>query len=174
MKIKTFTKRMVLAIMVILVNQGFSYAQGQNPNVKQNIVVGELGYAATTFDDVVASGSYGVGMTALFPVSKSKFGVGFHWNVGMRLGLVDSEYATVPVRLGPTVGYHFKDQFFIAMPVNILCDISAGSDVSTGWGMELSPSIYLGKKWGIYFGPNMCVPFSGGDVGFGFKAGLQF
>ncbi len=166
----------MFAFMVVLVNLGFGYAQGRSSyRTTKNIVVLELEYAATSFEDVRGSGSYGVGMTALFPVSGSKFGAGFHWNVGMRFGLVDSKYATVPVRFGPSFGYHFKDQFFIAMPVDVLCDISAGSNLPTSWGIELSPAIYLGKKWGIYFGPNLCVPFaSGGKVSCGFKAGLQF
>ncbi len=170
--------KVLIAIMVMLANVSVGFAQNDesvsfsSPG-RWNLVVAEIGYAASTFSEPKLSGSYGWGMTVLGSMKGSKFGSGVHFEQCFNLGLVDSDWCSMPIKLGPAFAYRFKEQTFITLPVCFVCAVPIGDDASTGWGMEISPTVYLGKKWGIYFGPNISIPFSGGDVNCGFKAGIQ-
>ena len=90
-------------------------------------------------------------------------------------GLSDFNYDEI--RLGPAIGYYFTPKIFISMPLDVLCDVYFGDndETKTAWGIALAPAIYLGKKAGIFIGPQFQVGFSSGSkVSCGFRAGIYF
>ncbi len=138
----------------------------------------EVGYAASTFDDVKLSGSYGMSLTGLPWQIKNNFYAGYYLSpLNFNFGLVDSDYTSDVIKLGPALGYYFKPTIFVTLPVAALCNVHFhGSDTQLAWGMEISPTFYVGsKKFGLYAGPMLTVGFTGGTkADFGFKAGIYF
>lgn len=137
----------------------------------------EVGYFASSFDDVKASGHYGVAWSILPWKIADRFYVGAYVSpFNFNYGLVPSDFTTDVIKFGPQIGYYFTPQIAVTLPVNVLCDVYfEGTDTSTLWGLEFAPTIYVGKKFGIYAGPLANVGFySGSKFDFGFRAGLYF
>jgi len=135
----------------------------------------EAQYTATSFEDVKLSGSYGLAYTILPWEIASSLYVGFHLSpFNFNFGLVDTQVASGIVKLGPALGYRFSSLFCIAMPVSVVCNIySIDKKTKTAWGMECSPSLYVGKRFGVFAGPSMFMGFQGNaKVNFGFRAGI--
>lgn len=142
----------------------------------------EIGYTAARFDGVKETGSYGVGLTFLPWNIVDNLYVGFHLSpFSFNFGLVDSDFVTDVVKLGPAIGYYFTPKIFVALPVVALCSVSF-TDPETGksktmaeWGMACAPSIYIGNKFGVYVGPFFSMGFKGKTkINCGFRAGFYF
>ena len=138
----------------------------------------ELEYAASSFDDVKLSGTYGIGMTAMPLQIKNNFYAGFHVSpCNFNFGLVDSDYTSDLIKFGPALGYYFKPTVFITLPVDALCNVYfKGSDTKTAWGMSVAPTLYAGsKKIGVFAGPMFTAVFTGEtNTSWGFRAGIYF
>lgn len=145
----------------------------------------EIGYTAGTFDDIKASGSYGFGWTILPWNLVDNLYAGIHFSpLNFNFGLVDSDFTTNVIKLGPAIGYYLTPNIFVSMPVTALCTVSFKSINEDGkkesktklsWGMAWAPSIYVGKKVGIYVGPVFSMGFEGKTkVDCGFRAGFYF
>lgn len=141
----------------------------------------EVGYSASSFEDVKMSGSYGIGITFLPWELTDRF----YWGLNMlsmyiNNGLVDSDLATLNFKVGPALGYYFNEKTIVSMPVDVVCslwNVPNSTKTKLYWGMQFSPSVYLGlsKKFGIYLGPQLTIGFSkGSEATFGFNAGLYF
>ena len=138
----------------------------------------EVGYDASTFDDVKRSGSYGLSMTGLPWHLTDKLYVGYHFSpFYFNFGLVDSDYTSDVIKFGPALGYYFKPTIFLALPIVAVCDVYfKGTDTKTAWGMAWAPSLYAGgKKIGVFAGPMFTLGFTGETkVNVGFRAGIYF
>lgn len=136
----------------------------------------ELDYTASSFKDVRRSGYYGIGWTRLEWKLYSRLYLGFHCApLNFNFGLVDSDSAGSIIRLGPAIGYYFAPNVFVSMPIDICMSIiySGKSDTTLGWGMIFTPSIYIGKKFGVSIGPALSIPFTkNASVSAGFRAGI--
>lgn len=145
----------------------------------RNSLLWEIGYSASSFDDVKLSGSYGFSGTILPWKLVNRLYIGIHFSaLNFNFGLVDSEYASCDIKFGPALGYYFTETTFVSMPINIVCNVNPegkSDKTRTAWGMQVSPSIYLGKNFGIYIGPQLTIGFSeGSKANIGFKAGVYF
>lgn len=138
----------------------------------------EVGYTASTFDDVKLSGSYGLSMTMLPWEITDNLYVGFHFSpFHFNFGLVDKDFTSDVIKLGPALGYYFTPTIFVSLPVMAVCDVYfQGSDTKTSWGMACAPSLYVGNnKFGVFAGPMFSLPFEGeSKVNTGFRAGIYF
>ena len=138
----------------------------------------EISYCASTFKDIKQSGSYGMSWTSLPWKIAPHFYIGYHFSpFNFNFGLVDSSMTSDVIKLGPAVGYYLTPKTFIAMPLDILCDVYFDSDnkTKTAWGTSIAPTIYVGSKGGIFLGPQFTVGFSeGSEVVCGFRAGVYF
>lgn len=138
----------------------------------------EISYCASTFKDVKQSGSYGMSWTSLPWKIAPRLYIGYHFSpFNFNFGLVDSSMTSDVIKLGPAVGYYLTPKTFVAMPLDIICDVYFDSDnkTKTAWGMSLAPTIYVGSKGGIFLGPQFTVGFSeGSEVVCGFRAGVYF
>lgn len=138
----------------------------------------EIGYAASDFDDVKLSGSYGLSMTMLPWEITDNLYVGFHFSpFYFNFGLVDKNSTSDVIKLGPALGYYFTPTVFVTLPVVAVCDVYfEGSDTKTSWGMSWAPSLYVGNnKFGVFAGPMFSLPFKGeSKVSTGFRAGIYF
>lgn len=136
----------------------------------------EITYAASSFEDVKLSGSYGLSWTMLPWEIAPKIYAGIHFSpLNFNYGLSDFNYDEI--RFGPAIGYYFTPKLFISMPLDVLCDVYFGDDdeTKTSWGLALAPSIYIGSKGGVFLGPQLSIGFSGDSkVSCGFRAGIYF
>lgn len=137
----------------------------------------EVSYTASSFDDVKATGFYGLGFTLLPAELTPQLYGGFHCSpVNFNFGLVDRQMASTLVALGPAVGYYIRPGIFVTMPLDLLCNIYSVDDrTTTSWGMALAPSLRVGGRFGVFVGPYFSLGFaSGSKVQCGFQAGLYF
>lgn len=136
----------------------------------------ELIYTANTFEDIKASGYYGIGWTTLPWKVEENIYAGFHFSpVNFNYGL--SDFNIDVIKLGPAIGYYFTPRIFISAPLDLTCVVYFGDNnkSKTSWGLSLAPSLYIGSKAGIFIGPNFNVAFTGGSkVHCGFRAGIYF
>lgn len=143
---------------------------------ERKIGIYEITYAAGSFEDVKLSGTYGFSWTLLPWEIAPKLYVGIHFSpLNFNYGLNDFNYNEI--RLGPAIGYYFTPKIFLSMPLDLLCDVYLGNndETKTAWGMALAPAICLGKKAGIFIGPQFQVGFSSGSkVSCGFRTGIYF
>lgn len=100
-----------------------------------------LTYFAQDFDDVKLSGHYGLAIDAL-NIGGSLFG--FNATLGsFNWGLVDKDYTTDVMLLGPNVAYEFAPNIIVALPAQVMCTVSfEGTDTKTSWGWAISPRLY--------------------------------
>jgi hypothetical protein len=92
---------------------------------------------------------------------------GFNFNNG--LAAVSTQEGTL-LYLGPAIGYQLGSLFFVGGSLDLTCGIY---DKKTYWGLDFSPTLYFGKKFGVYAGPRFSVGFSSGsEFETGFRAGL--
>lgn len=85
---------------------------------------------------------------------------------------------------GPQLGYYFTPAVFLAVPLDVVCETMVGSNTKqleqvgaedTFWGLSLLPSIYIGKKFGVYAGLVLNIPFvDNAEVTCGFRTGIYF
>ena len=138
----------------------------------------EVGYAASTFDDVKLSGSYGLSMTMLPWKITDNLYVGFHLSpFYFNFGLVDKNLTSDVIKLGPALGYYFTPTIFVTLPLMAVCDVYfQGTDTKTSWAMACAPSLYVGNnKFGVFAGPMLTLPFEGeSKLNTGFRAGFYF
>lgn len=138
----------------------------------------ELVYSAASFDDVKLTGSYGISFTILpWKMAPQLYG-GIHCSpLNFNYGLVDSDYTSSVVKLGPALGYYFTPKMFLAVPLDLICDIytNGNDETETAWGMSLAPTVYIGSGGGVFFGPQFTIGFEGdSDISCGFRAGIYF
>ena len=139
-------------------------------------LVGNLSYAAGSFKEAKLSGSYGLSLTVWPWKIAPRLYAGMHVSpFNLNYGLNDY-FNYDEVRFGPAVAYYFTPKIFISMPLNVLCQIYEDDNkTKTGWGMGLAPAVYLGRKVGIFFGPQFTIGFSGNSkVSCGFRTGIYF
>lgn len=138
----------------------------------------EVSFCASSFEDVKLSGSYGLSWTSLPWKLAPRLYAGYHLSpFNFNFGLVDSSMTSDLIKLGPAIGYYFTPKIFVAMPLDVLCDVYFDSDdnTKTAWGMSLAPTVYIGSKGGVFIGPQFTIGFSGGsEVSCGFRAGIYF
>lgn len=138
----------------------------------------ELSYCASSFEDVKLTGSYGLSWTSLLWKLAPRLYAGYHFSpFNLNYGLVDSSLASDKIKLGPAIGYYFTPKIFVAMPLDVICDVYFDSDdnTKTEWGMSLAPTVYVGGKGGVFIGPQFTIGFfEGSEVSCGFRAGLYF
>lgn len=137
----------------------------------------EVGYSASSFEDVKLSGSYGISWT-IFPwkiASESYLGIHFS-PLNVNFGLVDSDYTTDIIKVGPSLGVYITPKICVAVNLDAMCVVYFESDdTKTAWGMSLEPAIYLGSSAGIYVGPQFTMSFEGDSkIDCGFRAGIYF
>lgn len=159
--------------------QNHSVAKYQQNDFEEErkVVVGEIGYAASTFEDVKLSGSYGMSMLALPWKVYTNTYVGMNISpFNINCGLVDSDYVSDVIKFGPAIGYYFTPKIFIAMSLNAVCNVYfEGSDTKSQWGMSLEPTFYAGRKRGVFIGPQFTIGFQeNSELSCGFRAGVYF
>lgn len=134
-----------------------------------------LTYFACDFEDVKASGHYGLTLDML-NIGGSLFG--FNTTLGsFNYGLVDKEHTTDLILFGPNVSYEIVQNVILSLPVQAMCNVSfEGSDTKTTWGWAISPRLYysFGKV-----NVNAGILVNGGfkkeeDVTCGFTVGIGF
>ncbi len=134
-----------------------------------------LTYFACDFEDVKASGHYGLTLDML-NICESLFG--FNTTLGsFNYGLVDKEHTTDLILFGPNVSYEIVQNVILSLPVQAMCNVSfEGSDTKTTWGWAISPRLYysFGKV-----NVNAGILVNGGfkkeeDVTCGFTVGIGF
>ncbi|MCD8394494.1 MAG: LysM peptidoglycan-binding domain-containing protein [Bacteroidales bacterium] len=138
-------------------------------------------YNAISFDSVDKSGTYGFGWTVSPWEIASEFRGGFDFSLGWNLGLGGKDNEGCFVGLGPAFSYYISDNVNVLIPIDVCCSVIFGHDEEgddktfTSWGMQIAPQLYLGHKFGIFFGPQLTIGFSkGSDTEFGFRAGIFF
>ena len=130
-----------------------------------------MGYSATSFDYAKASGCYGIGGTALWNLAGRLY-LGFNYSINYNYGLVDFDYSTLLFKFGPALGFHFSEGFMVAVPADVICAVFGEE---TAWGMQIAPTLYLGKTFGVYLGPQFSFAFAeGSTTSIGFRVGLFF
>ena len=138
----------------------------------------EAGYAASTFDDIKLSGSYGLSMTVLPWEIADNLYAGFHLSpFHFNFGLVDKDFTSDVIKAGPMLGYYFTPTIFVTLPILAVCDVYfEGTDTKTAWGMACTPSLYVGNnKFGVFAGPMFSMGFEGASkVNTGFRAGIYY
>ncbi len=186
----------MLTIMVVLANLSLCYAQDESPKENVDTITSqrvsdntdsfeqnrkkwviEIGYEAGDIRIPRTTGAYGIAMTVLPWKLAPRFYLGCHVTfAGLNFGLVDWGKATYVMKVGPTWGYYFSEKIFMAMPVNVVCELKMSREAPAAlWGLQMSPAFYFGKKCGVYIGPQVKIPFSGIDVAtLGFRAGMYF
>lgn len=134
-----------------------------------------LTYFACDFEDVKASGHYGLTLDML-NIGESLFG--FNTTLGsFNYGLVDKEDTTDLILFGPNVSYEIVQNVILSLPVQAMCNVSfEESDTKTTWGWAISPRLYysFGKV-----NVNAGILVNGGfkkeeDVTCGFTVGIGF
>ena len=134
----------------------------------------EFGYSGGTFKEAKETGSYGMSLTYLPWEVASDLYLGLRVQpFAFNYGLVDSEFATDEIRLGPAVGYYISQNIVMTMSYDIMCVFGfGGSDTKAVWGMSISPALYIGKR-GLYLGPQFTKSFKGGGkMNTGFRIGF--
>ncbi|HIR72131.1 MAG TPA: LysM peptidoglycan-binding domain-containing protein [Candidatus Coprenecus pullicola] len=140
----------------------------------------EVMYTAGSFEDVKFSGMYGFGFTMHPWEIAPDLYAGFHFSpLNFNFGLVPEGYESDVVMLGPAIGYYFTPAIFISAPLDVICNVSFGigrdDKVYTKWGLSLSPSVYIGRKFGVFLGPVFSISFvKNAEVVCGFRAGIFF
>ena len=132
-------------------------------------------YLAESFDDVKASGHYGLNLDAL-SIGGSLFGASVTV-ASFNYGLVPSDYTNDYITFGPNVSYEVVENVVVALPVQCVCGVSfEGTDTKTTWGWSLTPSAYLWiNKVALTAGIVVNGAFSSGSkVCCGFTAGVRF
>ena len=140
----------------------------------------EIGFTSLSFEAVKASGMYGFGFTMLPWEIAPDLYAGFHFSpLNFNFGLAPEGYESDMIMLGPAIGYYFTPTVFISAPLDLICNVSFGlgndDKVYTDWGLSLLPSIYIGKKFGVYAGLVLNIPFvDNAEVTCGFRTGIYF
>lgn len=132
----------------------------------------EAYFSAGSFDYIKESGHYGASIN-FFPWEIcNKFYAGIHLTfLDFNYGLSDNNFTEF--KIGPAFQLCLSQSVFIAMPVNLV--ISTDFEHSVGWGANIAPAIYFGKKGGIFAGPQFTFGFSeGSKAQTGFRAGIFF
>jgi hypothetical protein len=133
----------------------------------------EAGYLAGSFDEPKYTGFYGFS-SSLYTESSSGLWTGMHFGFNFNNGLAAASSAEgTLLYLGPAIGYKLSSLFFVGGSVDLTCGIYDKSDKKTNWGLDISPTLYFGKKFGVYVGPRFTIGFSkGSEFETGFRAGL--
>lgn len=98
----------------------------------------EVSFCASSFEDVKLSGSYGLSWTSLPWKLAPRLYAGYHFSpFNFNFGLVDSSMASDLIKLGPAIGYYFTPKIFVAMPLDILCDVYFDSNDNTKTAADL-------------------------------------
>lgn len=144
----------------------------------------EVQFMATSFKSVKASGKYGLGVIALPWEVAPDLCVGGHMSLAVNFGLASKGWETFTAMFGPQLGYYFTPAVFLAVPLDVVCETMVGSNTKqleqigaedTFWGLSLLPSIYIGKKFGVYAGLVLNIPFvDNAEVTCGFRTGIYF
>lgn len=139
----------------------------------------QFGYFATNFDYVKESGHYGFGWTALYWQMAPSLYAGFHFSpVNFNFGLVDIDYTSDIIMLGPAIGYSISPNVLLSTPLDVMCNVfydSNSSKTHSVWLMSLSPTVFIGRNYGVYLGLMLTIPFeSSSKVTCGFNAGIFF
>lgn len=143
-----------------------------DPWAERNNGTVEIFYDASSFEYAKLSGKYGVSGTIL-PWEMAKqtyFGIHFQ-GVAFNYGLNDFHFDEI--RLGPAFAYYFTPKVFVSVPVDVICSVVFTDKPTTGWGMGITPSLYVGKDAGIFFGPSLTWDFNG-NANFGFRVGFYY
>ena len=171
-------KKIFMAFLMMYASSGVVMAQSaeQEKEVKYKKSYFELSYSATSFDEAKASGCYGISWTMLPWKLAGGLYLGFNLSpFNFNFGLVDSDYTTDVIKFGPALGFHFSRGFMVAVPVDVTCAVGFGDETSTAWGMQIAPTLYLGKTFGVYLGPQFSFAFAeGSTTSTGFRVGLFF
>ena len=99
-------------------------------------------------------------------------GIGGEFRIGFNYGLVDSDYASVLLLVGPAYGYAI-DKLFISTSLNF-CGLYI-PDYGFECGVALMPKVALKLgKVQPWFGVNASYGAGADDVAFGFQVGVGF
>lgn len=136
----------------------------------------ELFFSSSSFEDAKGSGTYGMSWTMYPWKIVPRLYAGIHFSpFGFNFGLNDLTCDVV--RFGPSLGFYITPKILVSMPLDVMCTIyfDENDNEKTAWGISVSPAIYVGKKVGIFFGPQLSAGFSdGSDVTCGFRTGIYF
>lgn len=135
-----------------------------------------LTYFAQDFDDVKASGHYGLTLDVL-NIGGSLFG--FDITMGsFNYGLVDKNLTYDMMLFGPNVSYEVAQNLILSVPAQVLCSVYFGekSKTETTWGWAISPRAYYSYgRVSIHAGIMVNGFFKNGDsVTCGFITGIGF
>lgn len=151
-------------------------ALGMDFESQRKLSTYEITYVASSFENAKLSGTYGISWSILPWKLAPRLYSGVHFSApNFNFGLSDFNYSEI--RFGPAVGYYFTPYIFISMPLDVLCDVYVGDndETKTAWGLALAPSVYIGRKGGVFLGPQFSIGFSGDSKVFcGFRAGVYF
>ena len=144
----------------------------------------EVQFMATSFKSVKASGMYGLGVIALPLEVAPDWVIGGHFSLLVNFGLASKGWESFVAMFGPVLGYYFTPSVFISAPLDVVCSSIVGSNAKlleqigaedTSWGLSLSPSVYIGRKFGVFLGPVFSISFvKNAEVVCGFRAGIFF
>lgn len=172
MKHLTYFLKPVMVLMLL-------FGVCRNSSAQDFLGTVDFTYNAFSFKDVKFTGSYGYEINLIGLNSKSKFGAGLNAGYGMTYGLIPDILGQYHyVFFGPALGYRINDNMALTLPIDVLCSIVTNKDEkpkAQSWGLTITPTFKLAKVVGITLGPQMTIPFvKGGQVTFGFKAGICF
>lgn len=144
----------------------------------------EVQFMATSFKSVKASGMYGLGVIALPLEVAPDWVIGGHFSLLVNFGLASKGWESFVAMFGPALGYCFTPSVFISAPLDVVCNSIVGSNAKlleqigaedTSWGLALSPSVYIGRKFGVFLDPVFSISFvKNAEVVCGFRAGIFF
>lgn len=141
-------------------------------------------FTCTSFDNFEDGSHYGF-QTNCLNLENSLFG--FTFGFGYNFGLVDVDYSTLEIVLGPNVSYPVNQYISLVLPVCGVCDYRSGKSKEEKaldkevkkltWGIMATPEVFvhLSDKFSINLGLTIGTSFvKDSKVTCGFIGGLNF
>lgn len=147
--------------------------EGADEGERSSFTAVEIGFMATSFESVKYSGHYGMSMAFYKQTKQANIWAGVHiYEFNFNWGLAPSSATSDLVGIGPALGTPIGAGAFVGASMDLLCDIYDGG---CSWGLDLAPTVYIGRKGGLYLGLLETWSFKGGGNGTtGFRAGVFF
>lgn len=137
-------------------------------NQYQNNLLGTyLGvfYIAQSFQDIKTSGFYGL--------MAERYGdwdnIGLSIWAGLNVGLIDFDFSSYSVALGPNYSYQFAERCIAILPASVVLNLDRNDNISWGWCVNPKVGIYIDKHAEAQLGLFISGGFKGGQVNCGFS-----
>lgn len=172
----------ICAMFAVCAQAKTTVSDCENDYKTEQITYLGLGYTAMSFKDVKGSGHYGMNIST-YNIGNS--GVGFNATLSsFNFGLVNKDYVTDLVSLGPNYSYAVSSHVMVSLPVAVICDISTNGGekkdkTKLSWGWMATPELIVGLTSNNRLALNAGIVFDGTFKGetkpqVGFRAGLNY